>query len=166
MARPSWDEHWLKIAKVVSERSTCLRRNFGAVIVKGDRQVAVGYNGSARGTANCCDIGWCLKDKYGIKEGAGYDRCRAGPLHAELNAIINAAREGVNISGSTMYISGLYADGKETASYPCKGCQKSIINSGIEKVIIKTGKGIEKIFVSKWTREAHETEDRDIKGYY
>ena len=166
MARLSWDEHWLKIAEVVSERSTCLRRHFGAVIVKGHRQVPVGYNGSARGTANCCDIGWCLKDKYGIKEGGGYDKCRAGPLHAELNAIINATREGINIFGSTMYISGSNADGRETAAYPCKGCQKSIINAGIEKIVARTNKETEKLFTSEWIKEAHETEDKDISGYY
>lgn len=166
MDRPSKDEYYLNIARDISKRSTCLRRHFGAIIVLNDASISMGYNGSVRGAPNCKDIGYCLKDKYDRPEGKGYDVCRTGPLHAEVNAIINAARNGAKVLEAVMYIDGEKADGSHTFAYPCKSCQKVIINSGIELVIIRTDKGIEKLVVKKWVKEADHNEDKDIKGYY
>lgn len=164
--RLSKDEYYLNIALETSKRSTCKRRHFGAILIKDDSVISAGYNGSARGTPNCLNEE-CLKDKYGLKAGMAYEHCRAGILHAEVNSIINAARHGGGTTGSTMYISGEYLDGRISEAYPCKSCQKAIINAGIEKVVVRTKESkIEEILVSDWAEEAKKTEDKDIKGYY
>ncbi|VVB82248.1 Cytidine and deoxycytidylate deaminase zinc-binding region [uncultured archaeon] len=170
MVRPSIDEYYLNIALEAGKRSTCNRRHFGAIIVKDGSMISAGYNGPVRGAPNCIDHS-CLKNKYGISAGKGYDCCRAGPCHAEVNAIINAARNNGGTLDSTMYIAGEYADGATqeglSDSHPCKGCQKEIINAGVKEVIIrKANKGIEKFLVSDWVKEAWNTEDKDIKGFY
>ncbi|MCK9595578.1 deaminase [Candidatus Pacearchaeota archaeon] len=168
MERPSKEEHYLNLALENSKRSTCLRRHFGAIIIKNDSMISAGYNGSVRGAPNCLEYG-CLKDKHKIDAGKGYDFCRAGPMHAEVNAIVNAARHNGGTLDSTIYIAGEYADGIKglSDSYPCKICQKEIINAGIKEVIIrKANGGIEKFVVNDWIKEAWETEDKDIKGFY
>ena len=115
--RPSKIRYYLNIAKAVSKRSTCLLRRYGAVIVKDDAIVSTGYNGSARGVVNCVDVGHCLKQMMGAKKGGGYEYCPA--VHAEENAIINAARHGSAVYGGTMYVYGEEVkDGKPTASVP------------------------------------------------
>ena len=127
MDRPSWDEYFMGIAKLTSERSTCLRRKVGAVIVQDRQIVATGYNGAPRGLAHCDELGGCLREKMGVPSGERQELCRA--LHAEQNAIIQAATSGNSIEGATMYVT----------HQPCSICAKMIINAGIRKVIVEQG---------------------------
>jgi len=139
--RPNRKEHFFNRAKTTAERSTCLRRKIGAVIISKDGvELSSGYVGSPRETAHCIDIGNCLRIELGIESGQNYELCRS--VHAEQNAIINAARVGISIVGGEMYISSekiadAYRDhrGKRQRIYgPCIICKKEIINSGIKKV--------------------------------
>jgi dCMP deaminase len=127
MERPSWDEYFMGIAKLTSERSTCLRRKVGAVIVRDKQVVATGYNGAPKGIAHCDEKGGCLREKLGVPSGERHELCRA--LHAEQNAIIQAATSGQSIEGSTIYIT----------HQPCVICAKMIINAGIRKIIVEEG---------------------------
>lgn len=122
--RPDWDEYFMEIAHVVMKRSTCLRRQVGAVIVKDKRILATGYNGAPSGIAHCSEVG-CLRDQMNVPSGERHELCRG--LHAEQNAIIQAAMSGVSIKGSWMYVT----------HHPCSLCAKMIINAGIKKVIYK-----------------------------
>jgi len=122
--RPDWDEYFLEIARVVSQRSTCLRQQMGAVLVKDRRILATGYNGAPAGLAHCAETG-CLREQLGVPSGQRHELCRG--LHAEQNAIIQAALYGVPVGGSTIYIT----------NHPCSVCAKMIINAGIEKVIVR-----------------------------
>ena len=132
--RKSKIKYYLDIAKSVSERSTCLKRHYGAVIVKDDEIIATGYNGAPRGRENCCDIGSCLRIKMGIPSGQRYEICRS--VHAEMNAIISASRK--DMKGSTLYLVGVEPDGSYTKnSEPCLMCKRNIVNAGIKNVIIK-----------------------------
>ena len=133
--RKSKIEYYLDIAKSVSERSTCLKRHYGAVIVKNDEIIATGYNGAPRGRENCCDIGSCLRIKMGIPSGQRYEICRS--VHAEMNAIISASRK--DMKGSTLYLVGVEPDGSYTKNAePCSMCKRLIINAGIESIIIRS----------------------------
>ncbi len=123
MDRPSWDEYFMKIARLVSERSTCLRRKVGAIIVSNKRIVSTGYNGAPRGLDHCLDIG-CLREKLGIPSGERHELCRGA--HAEQNAIIQAASSGNSMEGATMYCT----------TAPCSTCSKMIINAGIERLVL------------------------------
>jgi len=165
--RQSKDEYYLGLALATSKRSTCLRRNFGAIIVLDDAITSTGYNGSARGAPNCLEYG-CLKDKHNLPHGSGYDFCRAGPLHAEMNGILNAARTHGGTSGAVMYISGTVGKDRTEISdaYPCQKCQKAIINAGIERVVIRTKKGIKRLNAANWVRQAYKTKDKDILSKY
>lgn len=125
-------DYYLNIATVVAQRSTCIRRQYGCVVVKNDEIIATGYNGSPRGTANCCDTGKCEREEKHIPHGQQYEKCRA--VHAEQNAIISAARS--ELIGSTMYLVGL-ENGKEIKAVPCEICQRLIQNAGIINVISK-----------------------------
>lgn len=120
--RPSWDEYFATLARQVSTRTTCLRRAVGAVIVKENRILATGYNGVPRGMEHCCDAG-CLREQLGVPSGQRQEICRG--LHAEQNAIIQAARYGIDISGSKIYVT----------TQPCITCAKMCINAGIEEII-------------------------------
>lgn len=131
MARPSKTQYYLDIAAAVAARSTCLRRQYGAVIVKNDTIVSTGYNGTARNRANCCDIGECYRAAHNIPHGEQYEKCQA--VHAEANAIINASREEMN--GSTLYLTGFENGERLKNPQPCEMCQRLIINAGIRKVI-------------------------------
>lgn len=122
LSRPTWDEYFLEIAHVVKKRSTCLRRQVGAVIVKDNRILTTGYNGVPPEIEHCDSKG-CLRQKLQIPSGEKHELCRA--LHAEQNAIIQAAKSGISIDGSTIYIT----------TQPCVICTKLIIASGIVKVI-------------------------------
>lgn len=122
--------YYLNIAKAVSRRSTCLRRQYGAIIVKNDEIIATGYNGAARGEPNCCDEGVCWREANGIPHGEQYEKCVA--VHAEQNAIISAARR--DMIGSTMYLYG-QENGKAISATPCEICAKMIKNAGIENVV-------------------------------
>ncbi len=120
--RPSLDEYFMEIAKVVAKRSTCLRQNVGAVIVKDKRILSTGYNGAPMGLPHCLDIG-CLREELNVPSGERHELCRA--VHAEQNAIIQAAVHGVSIKGATLY----------TTHQPCIMCAKMIINAGIVRVV-------------------------------
>jgi len=124
--RPSWDEYFMQITLLVAQRSTCLRRKVGAIIVKDKRILATGYNGAPRNLPHCLDIG-CLRDKLGIPSGERHELCRG--IHAEQNAIVQAATSGVNIEGSVLYCT----------NHPCVLCTKMIINAGIVKVYYLEG---------------------------
>lgn len=122
--------YYLGIASAIATRSTCLRRQYGAVIVKDDEVIATGYNGSPRGEANCCDVGSCWREENNIPHGERYEMCVA--VHAEQNAIISASRR--DMLGSTMYLTGL-EDGKPIQAEPCLICKRLIQNAGIKEVI-------------------------------
>ncbi len=120
--RPSWDDYFKKITEEVKTRSTCLRRQVGAVIVQNKRILATGYNGAPSGLKHCLEVG-CLREKLGIPSGERQELCRG--LHAEQNAIIQAAQHGVSIAGATIY----------TTNKPCVSCTKMIINAGIREIV-------------------------------
>ena len=125
--RPDWDHYFMQMAELTAQRSTCLRRNVGAVIVKDKHIIATGYNGAPRGIAHCDEKGGCLREKLGVPSGERHELCRA--LHAEQNAIIQAATLGQSIEGATIYIT----------NQPCVICAKMIINAGIDRIVVKDG---------------------------
>lgn len=133
--RISKEEYYLAIAKAVAKRSTCIRRQYGCVIVNNDEIVATGYNGAPRGLENCCDTGYCFRDKNNIPHGTMYEECVA--VHAEQNAIISASR--AEMLGATAYLAGFEKHGNEYVELnkvaPCKICERLLRNAGIEKVI-------------------------------
>ena len=135
MSRVSKHNYYLDIAQTVAERSTCLRKMYGAIIVKDDVIVSTGYNGAPRGRKNCSDINYCMRDKLNIPRGERYEMCRS--VHSEANAIINASRE--QMLGSTLYmVCTDPADGSLIAgTNNCMMCKRMIINAGIERVIIR-----------------------------
>lgn len=136
--RPSKTDYYLNIALDVAARGTCLRRNFGAVIVKDDAIVSTGYSGAPRGLPNCCDLEVCERDRQGIPSGERYELCRS--VHAEMNAIINAGRD--KTLGATLYLSGFdVKTGELIDAEPCFLCKRIILNAGIYKVICRTKDG-------------------------
>jgi dCMP deaminase len=135
MSRKCKENYYLDIAETVLERGTCLRRNYGAVIVKNDIIVSTGYAGAPRGRQNCSDIGACTRNKHNIPRGERYEICRS--VHAEANAIIAADRE--QMLGATLYLTGHDANGEVLEdALPCSMCQRLIINAGISRVIIRS----------------------------
>ncbi|MBO5286653.1 MAG: cytidine deaminase [Clostridia bacterium] len=138
MERVSKHNYYLDIAETVSERSTCLRRRFGAIIVKNDVIVSTGYNGAPRGRKNCNEIGSCYRDSLGIPKGERYELCRS--VHAEANAIISASRE--QMLGSTLYMCCTDPKTNEIIGgmNSCMMCKRQIINAGIARVIIRNTK--------------------------
>ena len=124
--RPSWDEYFVEIARQVATRSTCLRRHVGAVLVRDRRILATGYNGAPKGLAHCDEVG-CLREQLGIPSGQRQEICRG--LHAEQNAIIQAAFHGVSIRNATLY----------STTLPCSICAKMIINAGIHTIFYESG---------------------------
>lgn len=148
-SRISKENYYLDIAQTVSERSTCLRRRFGAIIVKNDSIIATGYNGAPRGRKNCDDLGYCFREKLGIPRGERYEMCRS--VHAEANAIIAAPRE--QMLGSTLYmVCTSPVDGAVMAgTTSCMMCKKLAINAGIEKLVVRDDKeNFRVINVSDW----------------
>ena len=131
MERVSKRQYYLDIAAEVARRSTCLRRQYGAVIVKNDEIVATGYNGAPRGDENCCDVGVCWREAHGIPHGEQYEKCVA--VHAECNAIISASRN--EMLGSTLYLYGFENGAPMKAPEPCVMCARMIKNAGITTVI-------------------------------
>ena len=126
--------YYLKIADTIAQRGTCIRRNYGAVVVKNDEIVSTGYTGAPRGRKNCIDLGFCARQKLNIKSGEKYELCRS--VHAEQNAIISAARK--DLMGGTLYLVGKESTGGYTEyTDSCSMCKRVIINAGIEKVIAK-----------------------------
>lgn len=130
--------YYLDIAEKVAERGTCLRRNFGAIIVNNDEIVSTGYVGAPRGRKNCCDLKYCMREKLHVPRGERYELCRS--VHAEQNAIISARRK--DMIGATLYLVGInYDDGKYVSgSRPCALCKRMIINAGIKQVIVRDAK--------------------------
>ena len=139
MDRVSKINYYLDIAETVAERSTCLLKNYGCIIVKNDEIIATGYNGSPRGRINCIDLGYCSKKKMfpEIHHG-GYDACRS--VHAEQNAMLSASRD--KMIGSDLYLTGVKKDSKEyeKGASPCQMCKKLIINAGISTVYARVNK--------------------------
>ncbi len=127
MERPSWDEYFMEVAELAARRSTCLRRNVGAVVVLDKRIIATGYNGAPRGIMHCEERGGCLREKMGIPSGERHELCMA--LHAEQNAIIQAASMRQSIEGATIYVT----------HQPCVSCAKMIINAGIRRIVVREG---------------------------
>lgn len=123
--RVSWDEYFMQIADIVKTRSTCLRRQVGAVIVKENRIITTGYNGAPSGLKHCTEIGGCERARLNIPSGQRHELCRA--LHAEQNAIIQAAKVGVSTEGATIYIT----------LQPCVICAKMLVNAGIKRIVFK-----------------------------
>ena len=123
--RVSWDEYFMQIAEIVKTRSTCLRRQVGAVIVKDNRIITTGYNGAPSGLKHCTEIGGCERQRLNIPSGQRHELCRA--LHAEQNAIIQAAKIGVSTEGATIYIT----------LQPCVICAKMLVNAGITRIVHK-----------------------------
>lgn len=126
MDRPSWDEYFIEITRLVARRSTCMRRKVGAVLVKDKNILATGYNGAPSGVAHCLDVG-CMRERLGVVSGERHELCRG--LHAEQNAIIQAAKHGTNINGAILYCTTM----------PCVICSKMIINAGIERIVFEGG---------------------------
>ena len=132
--RPDWDEYFLNIAQEVGKRSTCLRRHYGAIIVKDKSIVSTGYNGAPRGEANCIDTGLCERERLHVPKGERYELCVA--VHGEQNAIINA--DPLRMKGATIYIVGInVADGTFASGAPCLMCRRMIKNAQIDKVIYR-----------------------------
>ena len=136
MDRVSKENYYLDIAESVLERATCLRRVYGAIIVKNDEIISTGYNGAPRGRKNCVDIGYCTREAMKVPRGQRYELCRS--VHAEANAIISAARR--DMVGGTLYLAGKDASTGEILSdaTSCSMCRRLIINAGLEKVVIRT----------------------------
>lgn len=131
VSRPTKTEYYLNIAAEVAKRSTCLRRKYGAIIVKNDEIISTGYNGSPRGEENCCDVGSCWREKHGIPHGEQYEKCVA--VHAEQNAIISASRR--DMLGATLYLAGWENEERIKDPQPCAICAKLIKNAGIQEII-------------------------------
>lgn len=127
MNRPSWDSYFMSIATLVATRSTCLRRQIGAVIVKDKRILATGYNGAPTAAHHCIDVGKCLREEMGVPSGQRHELCNA--VHAEQNAILQAAKFGIPIDGATLYCTNRC----------CFICAKMVVNSGITKVFYNYG---------------------------
>ena len=124
--RPSWDEYFMSITHLVAQRATCLRRRVGAILVRDKHIIATGYNGAPRKVSHCLEVG-CLREQQNIPSGERHELCRG--LHAEQNAIIQAALHGVSVDGATLYCT----------NSPCSICSKMLINAGIQKICYREG---------------------------
>jgi len=144
--------YYLDIAETVLERGTCLRRNYGAIIVKHDEIISTGYSGAPRARKNCCDLGYCIRQKLNIPRGQNYEKCRS--VHAEANCIISASRR--DMIGATLYLVGKDMESGEYVleASSCSMCKRLILNAGIERVIIRdTADRYRAIEVSKWIED-------------
>jgi len=156
------ENYYLDIAETVLERGTCLRRNYGAIIVKNDEIISTGYTGAPRGRKNCIDLGYCMREQLNIPRGEQYEKCRS--VHAEANACLSAARKDM-IDG-TLYLVGKE---KKTGKYvengnSCAMCKRMIINSGIEKVVVRDDKlNFRIIDVNDWIENDESLSEN--KGY-
>ena len=149
MERRDKVNYYLDIAETVLERGTCLRRNFGAIIVKNDEIVSTGYVGAPRGRQNCIDMGECIRQKLNVPRGTRYELCRS--VHAEANAIISAARS--EMIGASLYLVGKEKDDGTLVNnaMPCSMCKRMIINAGIETVYIRDDKENYRVYkVDSW----------------
>jgi dCMP deaminase len=152
MERISKENYYLDIAETVLERATCLRRVYGAIIVKNDEIISTGYNGAPRGRRNCVDMGYCTREALAVPRGERYELCRS--VHAEANAIISAARR--DMVGATLYLVGRNAQTKELLgdATSCSMCRRTIINAGIARVVIRrTATEFEVVDVQDWVAQ-------------
>ena len=137
MERRDKTNYYLDLAETVAQRGTCLRRRYGAIIVKNDEVISTGYAGAPRGRKNCCDMGYCIRQQLNVPRGERYELCRS--VHAEANAIISASRD--KMLDATLYLTGIENDGSYVAnSCSCGMCKKMIINAGIREVVIRDTK--------------------------
>ena len=160
MNRISKENYYLDIAETVLERATCLRRIYGAIIVKNDEIISTGYNGAPRGRANCVDMGYCSREAMKVPRGERYELCRS--VHAEANALISASRE--RMIGASLYLTGVDArtGGYVEKSSCCSMCKRMVINAGIEHVYIRDTKNeYRKVDVEDWIRE-----DESLEGKF
>lgn len=152
MERISKENYYLDIAETVLERATCLRRVYGAIIVKNDEIISTGYNGAPRGRANCVDMGYCSREAMNVPRGERYELCRS--VHAEANAIISASRR--DMVGGTIYLVGRNAATGELLpdATSCLMCRRMVINAGLERVVIRRTKTeFEVVSVETWIAE-------------
>ena len=152
MQRISKENYYLNIAQTVLERATCLRRVYGAIIVKNDEIISTGYNGAPRGRKNCVDMGFCTREAMQVPRGQRYELCRS--VHAEANAIISASRR--DMVGGTLYLVGRDARTGELLgdATSCSMCRRLIINAGIDRVVIRnTEREYSVVHVEDWVRE-------------
>ena len=162
MERIVKENYYLDIAETVLERSTCLRRQYGAIIVRNDEIVATGYNGAPRGRKNCSDLGRCVRVQMQVPRGERYELCRS--VHAEANAIINAARS--DMIDATMYLVGMDARTGELVpdSNSCSMCKRLIINAGLKRLVIRnTPDDFTAIYVQDWIE--HDSSLEGERGY-
>ena len=162
MDRVSKENYYLDIAETVIERSTCLRRRYGAIIVKNDEIISTGYNGAPRGRQNCVDLGYCTREAMQVPRGERYELCRS--VHAEANAIISAARR--DMAGGTLYLVGKDAPTGNilTDATSCAMCRRLIINAGLDKVVIrKTPSEFTVVHVEDWIWEDDSLPDASRK---
>lgn len=162
MVRRDKTNYYLDIAEEVSKRSTCLRRIYGAVIVKNDEIISTGYVGAPRGRQNCSDLNYCLREKLAIPRGERYELCRS--VHAEVNAIISASRE--KMLGATLYLVGFEMPSMQyiANSSSCSMCKRIIINAGIEQVVIRdTRDDYRVVKVEEWVENDESLEG--ARGY-
>lgn len=158
MERRDKINYYLDLAEIVSQRTTCLRRRYGAVIVKNDEVISTGYVGAPRGRKNCTDLGYCIRQQMGIPRGERYELCRS--VHAEANAIISASRD--KMIDATLYLTGVeVSDGSYVSkSCSCSMCKRLIINAGISQVVIRDDKDNYRIInVEDWIEN-----DESING--
>ena len=151
MKRVDKENYYLDIAQSVMERSTCLRRNYGAIIVRNDEILATGYNGAPRGRKNCVDLGRCTREELQVPSGQRYELCRS--VHAEANAIISASRR--DMVGGTLYLVGRNAQTGEllTDATSCPMCRRMVINAGLARVVIRrTPEEFTVVDVEEWVR--------------
>ena len=152
--------YYLDLAETVSQRGTCLRRRYGAVIVKNDEVISTGYVGAPRGRKNCTDVGMCIREKMKVPRGERYELCRS--VHAEANAIISASRD--KMIGSSLYLTGTEIGSGDYVknSTCCSMCKRMVINAGIEKVYVRdTKEDYRMIKVEDWIRE-----DESLEGTF
>ncbi len=162
MERRDKINYYLDLAEMVSQRSTCLRRHFGAVLVQNDEVISTGYSGAPRGRKNCTDLNYCVRQKLGVPRGERYELCRS--VHAEANAIISSSRN--KMLGSTMYLVGIECDTGEYVeeACSCSMCKRLIINAGVKHVIIRDSKDEYRIVnVQRWIDEDESLEG--ARGY-
>lgn len=160
MNRRDKENYYLDIAETVLERGTCLRRNYGAIIVNHDEIVSSGYVGAPRGRHNCIDSGICVRENLGVPRGERYELCRS--VHAEANAIISASRR--DMIGSTLYLVGKDANSGEYVenANPCSMCKRLIINAGIVRVVVRNNKmEFTSIYVDDWIEN-----DESLQGKF
>ena len=160
MDRISKANYYLDIAQTVLERATCLRRVYGAIIVKNDEIISTGYNGAPRGRANCVDLGYCSREAMQVPRGERYELCRS--VHAEANAIISASRR--DMVGGTLYLVGRDAQSGELLhdATSCSMCRRLVINAGLKEVVIRrTATAFDVVDVADWVAEDDLLASRD-----